>query len=262
MGLVKGEGELDPTAHKLEGAGFAVAQTAQVTPEVGFFVTPDLLISGQLRAQYVGGTERQAGLDGGLRRLTCSARPGNGAFAGFAKVTYLLGRRARSASRSAARSAAATSATRSSSRRQDLHGRPRRARHPDLRRHAGRRSVPDRTHVRVLLRARRHGRPHRGGQLALGVPNFTLTSTSTPASASASSRSADRGGACLVNETGMLMCRACPRTATRHRPRGGAQGPLGAADGSPRRRRRRRRARPPGGRQPARAAPRLAPVSG
>ena len=41
MGLAKGEGELDPAAHKLAGAGFAVAQIAQVTPEIGDFVTPE-----------------------------------------------------------------------------------------------------------------------------------------------------------------------------------------------------------------------------
>jgi hypothetical protein len=68
VGLVKGEGELDPNAHKLAGAGFAVAQTAQITPEIGVFVTPTLMISGQLRAQYVGGLNGKAGLGGGLRR--------------------------------------------------------------------------------------------------------------------------------------------------------------------------------------------------
>lgn len=89
VGLVKGEGELDPTAHKLEGAGFAVAQTAQITPEIGVFVTPTLMISGQLRAQYVGGTNGKAGSTSGCGDdMFCT--PGNGAWAGFAKVTTLL----------------------------------------------------------------------------------------------------------------------------------------------------------------------------
>jgi hypothetical protein len=89
VGLVKGEGELDPTAHKLAGAGFAVAQTAQVTPEIGVFVTPSLMISGQLRAQYVGGTNGKPGSVAGCGDdMFCT--PGNGAFAGFAKLTYLL----------------------------------------------------------------------------------------------------------------------------------------------------------------------------
>ena len=92
FGLIKGNGELDPAAHKLDAPGFAMAQTAQVTPEVGFFINHDLMISLQLRIQYV------AGLNGKLDRPgggTCGSdgfcSPGNGAFAGFAKVTYLLG---------------------------------------------------------------------------------------------------------------------------------------------------------------------------
>ena len=89
VGLVKGEGELDPTAHKLAGAGFAVAQTAQITPEIGVFVTPTLMISGQLRAQYVGGLNGKAGSVAGCGDdMFCA--PGNGAWAGFAKVTTLL----------------------------------------------------------------------------------------------------------------------------------------------------------------------------
>lgn len=89
VGLVKGEGELDPTAHKLAGAGFAVAQTAQITPEIGVFVTPTLMISGQLRAQYVGGTNGKPGSVSGCGDdMFCT--PGNGAWAGFAKVTTLL----------------------------------------------------------------------------------------------------------------------------------------------------------------------------
>jgi len=89
VGLVKGEGELDPNAHKLAGAGFAVAQTAQITPEIGVFVTPTLMISGQLRAQYVGGLNGKAGSVAGCGDdMFCA--PGNGAWAGFAKVTTLL----------------------------------------------------------------------------------------------------------------------------------------------------------------------------
>jgi hypothetical protein len=93
VGLIKGEGELDPNAHRLDSPGFALAQTGQVSPEVGFFISPDLLISAQLRLQYVGG------LNGKPPRLagsmTCGTdnfcSPGNGAVAGFAKITYLMG---------------------------------------------------------------------------------------------------------------------------------------------------------------------------
>src|SRR3954454_12014214 len=53
FGLIKGQGELDPVLHRLDAPGFALAQTAQATPEVGFFVSHDLLLSAQLRLQYV-----------------------------------------------------------------------------------------------------------------------------------------------------------------------------------------------------------------
>jgi hypothetical protein len=92
FGLIKGNGELDPVAHKLESPGFAMAQTAQVTPEVGFFLARDLMLSLQLRIQYVAGLNGKPYRPGGT---TCGSdnfcTPGNGAFAGFAKITYLLG---------------------------------------------------------------------------------------------------------------------------------------------------------------------------
>ena len=88
LGVASGSGELDPTAHKLDAAGFAMAQLAHVAPEVGFFVTPTLLISGQLRLQYVSGLNGKPGMGCGADNF-CT--PGNGALAGFAKVTYLMG---------------------------------------------------------------------------------------------------------------------------------------------------------------------------
>src|SRR3954467_7793078 len=94
FGLIKGQGELDPVLHKLDAPGFAMAQTAQATPEVGFFISHDLLLSGQLRLQYVGG------LNGKPPRpvqngdpTPCGSdnycSPGNGAIAFFVKATYL-----------------------------------------------------------------------------------------------------------------------------------------------------------------------------
>jgi hypothetical protein len=88
LGVASGSGELDPNAHKLDSAGFAMAQLAHVAPEVGFYVTPDLLISGQLRLQYVNGLNGKSGMGCGSDNF-CT--PGNGALAGFVKVTYLLG---------------------------------------------------------------------------------------------------------------------------------------------------------------------------
>ena len=87
FGLVSGDAALDPHAHTLAGAGFAVAQLGQVAPEVGYFLSRDLLLSGALRFQYVTGVngKASAGCSGGF----CD--PGTYALAGFAKATWLLG---------------------------------------------------------------------------------------------------------------------------------------------------------------------------
>jgi hypothetical protein len=95
VGLIKGEGELDPALHKLDSPGFALAQFAQVSPEVGFFIAPDILLSAQLRLQYVGGLNGKPPRPVQGDAEPCGpdnyCTPGNGAVAGFAKVTYLTG---------------------------------------------------------------------------------------------------------------------------------------------------------------------------
>src|SRR3954470_21750889 len=62
LGLVKGNGELDPNAHKLDAAGFASGQGVQVTPEFGLFISPELMLSLQGRFQYVSGLNGKAGM--------------------------------------------------------------------------------------------------------------------------------------------------------------------------------------------------------
>ena len=95
VGLIKGEGELDPVLHKLDSPGFALAQTAQVSPEVGFFISPDLLISAQLRLQYVGGLNGKPPRPVAGVSMPCGTdnfcTPANGSVAGFVKLTMLLG---------------------------------------------------------------------------------------------------------------------------------------------------------------------------
>jgi hypothetical protein len=87
FGVASGKGALDPNAHQLSGAGFAMAQAAQIAPEIGFFVTRDLLLSAALRLQLVTGLNGKASSNcsGGF----CD--PGTTAVAGFVKGTYLLG---------------------------------------------------------------------------------------------------------------------------------------------------------------------------
>jgi hypothetical protein len=88
FGLASGKGELDPYAHKLSSAGLAMAQAAQIAPEVGFFLRPDLLISAALRLQYVNGLNGKTSTVGCGSDMFCT--PSTGAAAGFAKVTYLV----------------------------------------------------------------------------------------------------------------------------------------------------------------------------
>jgi hypothetical protein len=93
VGLVKGEGELDPVLHKLDAPGFAVGNWGQATPEVGFFLTHQLLLSGQLRLQYVGGINGKQPRPVAGNPAPCGSdnycAPSNGAVAFFAKATYL-----------------------------------------------------------------------------------------------------------------------------------------------------------------------------
>ena len=87
LGLIKGNGELDPNAHKLDAPGFATGQGAQFTPELGLFISPDLMLSLQVRLQYVTGLNGKPGTGCGPDNF-CS--PGSTAGAVFGKATYLL----------------------------------------------------------------------------------------------------------------------------------------------------------------------------
>jgi hypothetical protein len=89
LGLASGNGVLDPNMHKLSNAGFAMAQLAQIVPEVGFFLNKDLLLSAALRLQYVTGLNGKPGAVGCGSDMFCT--PSTTAAAGFARVTYLIG---------------------------------------------------------------------------------------------------------------------------------------------------------------------------
>ena len=113
----RASGELDPDRAQARWAPASRwRRPRQVTPEVGFFVSRDLMISVQLRAQYVSGLNGKPG----ARRRDCGAD--NVLLAGQRRLRRLRegdlpARQPRpSTSPWAARSAAATSATRSSSR--------------------------------------------------------------------------------------------------------------------------------------------------
>jgi hypothetical protein len=92
VGLSSGNGELDPINHKLSSPGFAAAQAGQIAPEVGYFLSKDMLLSLQLRYQYVTGVNGEPqpqNTTGCGSDAFCT--PSKSALAAFAKATWLFG---------------------------------------------------------------------------------------------------------------------------------------------------------------------------
>jgi hypothetical protein len=81
FGWTTGTGEINP-ADKVKPAGFAPAKLGQVSPEVGYFVSPDLLLSLQVRFQLVSGTTTFTGAGAGSAPST--------AIAAFARARWLF----------------------------------------------------------------------------------------------------------------------------------------------------------------------------
>ena len=86
-GIASGSGHLNPE-HKLSGPGFAAAQLGQVEPQIGYFVSSNVLLSAALRLQYVSGTNGEYGC-GANGASFCN--PVSLAVAGLARLTWLLG---------------------------------------------------------------------------------------------------------------------------------------------------------------------------
>jgi hypothetical protein len=88
FGIASGHGEINP-AHRAASTGFAPAQLGHLAPEVGFFPAPRLLLSAQLRLQYVSNTtgEAVAGSDCGGGYCV----PEKLALAGFGRIGWLFG---------------------------------------------------------------------------------------------------------------------------------------------------------------------------
>ncbi|HVV51298.1 MAG TPA: tetratricopeptide repeat protein [Polyangia bacterium] len=81
FGWTTGTGEINP-ADKVSPAGFAAAKLGQISPEVGYFLSPDLVLSLQLRFQLVTGTTSFTGPGAG-------AAPSY-ALAGLARARWLF----------------------------------------------------------------------------------------------------------------------------------------------------------------------------
>jgi hypothetical protein len=88
LGWTSGNGEVTDAPIQ---SGFHSAAVAHVLPEVGYFVRPDVLLSVQLRVQFVSGasSERDPSMTMCGSDHVCSAT--KGATAAFAKAAWLLG---------------------------------------------------------------------------------------------------------------------------------------------------------------------------
>jgi hypothetical protein len=85
-GIASGSGHLNP-AHKLQSPGFAPGQLGQVEPQVGYFLSPTLLLSLAGRLQYVSGTNGENGC-GPNGDTYCT--PTTIALAAFLRATWLF----------------------------------------------------------------------------------------------------------------------------------------------------------------------------
>jgi hypothetical protein len=91
VGWASGNGEIN-SMNMVNPAGFAMSKLGHVVPEVGYYISPEFLLSVQLRYQHVTGgtpfyleqTDNSCGSD-----HIC--QPGSYAFAGFARATLFFG---------------------------------------------------------------------------------------------------------------------------------------------------------------------------
>jgi Tetratricopeptide repeat len=89
VGWATGKGEVN-SQDVVKPAGFAMSKLVHFTPEVGYYVAPDLLVSVQLRFQLItGANEYHSASMTECGDGICS--PGTYAFAGFARASYFFG---------------------------------------------------------------------------------------------------------------------------------------------------------------------------
>ena len=92
VGWVTGKGEVN-TMDTVNPAGFAMARAAHLAPEVGYYLSPELLLSVQLRYQFIAGAERvPTRWTRWEWAATESARRAPTRFAGFLRASYFLRR--------------------------------------------------------------------------------------------------------------------------------------------------------------------------
>ena len=87
-GTASGTGELNPM-HRVAQSGFAPAQLGHAAPEIGVFILPRLLLSAQLRLQYVSYVNGEHVANAGCSNNYCV--PNQLTQAVFGRVAWLLG---------------------------------------------------------------------------------------------------------------------------------------------------------------------------
>ena len=89
VGWASGNGEVNSTS-VVDPAGFAPSKLLHFSPEIGYFLSPELLLSVQFRFQLISGANEFHSANA----MECGdgiCSPGTYAFAGLAKISYLFG---------------------------------------------------------------------------------------------------------------------------------------------------------------------------
>ncbi len=88
VGWTTGNGEIFG-GDKVDPPGLSMSRLLHLAPEFGYYVSPEFLLSVQLRMQLISGATEYHDAAGCMPDGVCS--PGSYAFAGFARATYFFG---------------------------------------------------------------------------------------------------------------------------------------------------------------------------
>ena len=88
VGWTTGNGEIFG-GDKVDPPGLSMSRLLHLAPEFGYYVSPEFLLSVQLRLQLISGATEYHDAAGCMPDGVCS--PGSYAFAGFARATYFFG---------------------------------------------------------------------------------------------------------------------------------------------------------------------------
>jgi hypothetical protein len=89
VGWVSGNGDIN-NEDKVT-SGFGASQLGHALPEIGYFVSPDLVLSLQLRLQVVSGATAERDPSNTMCGPTHVCSPATGALAAFGRMTWLFG---------------------------------------------------------------------------------------------------------------------------------------------------------------------------